>query len=87
VKVQLRYDLTNVTQQRGGAEKMKLFKVDDLARQFVDAFNEINDSDKSDEIKRSLLAGTARAYSFLFDIALNGVPVVGDSTEKKEAKQ
>lgn len=63
---------------------MNVFTIDDLAQQFVDAFNEINDSDKSDEMKRALLAGTAHAYSFLFDLALNGVPVVGADTEKKE---
>ena len=66
---------------------MKLFTTDDLARQFIDAFDQINDSDKSEDMKHAELAGTARAFRFLFDLALNGVPVVGDSTEKKEAKQ
>jgi len=66
---------------------MKLFNVDDLARQFIDAFNKINDSDKSEEMKRAELAGTARSYTILFDLALNGVPVAGAHTEKKEAKQ
>ena len=63
---------------------MNVFTIDDLAQQFVDAFNEINDSDKSDEMKRSLLAGTARSYSFLFDLALNGVPVVGEKEESDD---
>jgi hypothetical protein len=63
---------------------MKLFTTDDLARQFIDAFNKINDSDMSEEMKRAELAGTARSYSIMFDLALNGVPVVGADTEKKE---
>lgn len=63
---------------------MKLFTTDDLARQFIDAFNKINDSDKSEDMKRAELAGTARAFSFLFDIALNRVPVVGAKEESDD---
>ena len=66
---------------------MKLFTTDDLARQFIDAYDKINDSDKSDEMKYAELAGTARAFRFLFDLALNGVSVVGKDAEKKEVKQ
>ena len=63
---------------------MKLFTTDDLARQFIDAFNKINDSDKSEDMKRAELAGTARSYAFLFDIALNVVPVVGAKEESDD---
>ena len=63
---------------------MKLFKTDDLARQFIDAFNKIDGSDKSDRVKRAEITGTARSYAFLFDIALNGVPVVGEKEESDD---
>jgi|DEB0MinimDraft_6_1074348.scaffolds.fasta_scaffold26985_5 hypothetical protein len=64
---------------------MTLFRVDDIARQFVDAVNKIENSAVSDKNKRADLAGTARAHSFLFELALNGVQIVG--SEKKEASK
>jgi hypothetical protein len=66
---------------------MKLFKVDELAQQFIGEVDRIQGGKDSDAKKRADLSGKAKAYAFLFDLALNGVPVVGDSTEKKEAKQ
>lgn len=63
---------------------MKLFTTDDLARQFVDNVNRIHNSKDSDEMKRALLAGTAHSYGFLFDLALNGVPVVGEKEESDD---
>ncbi len=63
---------------------MKLFTIDDLAQQFVDAFNKIDGSDKSDRVKRAEIKGTARSYSFLFDLAINGVPVVGEKEESDD---
>ena len=66
-------------------KKMTLFRIDDIARQFVDAVNKIENSANSDKNKRADLAGTARAHSFLFELALNGVQIVG--SEKKEASK
>jgi hypothetical protein len=66
---------------------MKLFTTDDLARKFVDEVDRIQSSKDSDEMKRALLAGTAGSYAFLFYLAVNGVSVALEDTEKKEVSK
>jgi hypothetical protein len=74
---------------------MKLFKVDDLVQQFIDEVDRIEGGKDSDVKKRADLSGKAKAYAFLFDLALNGVPIValngvpiaGAHTEKKEVSK
>lgn len=63
---------------------MGLFKVEDLAQQFVDKANRIENSKDSDANKRADLSGIAKAYAFMFDLALNGVPVVGVKDESDD---
>ena len=63
---------------------MKLFKVDDLAQQFIDEVDRIEGGKDSDAKKRADLSGKAKAYAFLFNLALNGVPVVGAKEESDD---